>query len=502
MAIRWRQQEIAFAIVIIAMLAIQVPVEQLSGAQLPLTTTRQSFELVGRPFNLFLNYLLPRVAPFIALLLVIASFNLWLLPFLKKSFKLSVLLVYIILCYAGLTGVLALSYLLEGAYMQYEQPTINLQQLAVSYGLKTALALLLSMAGYFLIRELIISSISKSSKVNDFGILLCNKITGALFIYIGGFIFFAIFGILRSDIAGIFYTFYLGALLISCFINIYVLFPLQNRKNYSFKQFGWKFLIAPFLLAIVEFILFAGVTNNANWIFPLSIFLFVLIIGFPVSWILYQQQKEKLESVTKLRTSLGKTTANLQLLRSQINPHFLFNILNTIYATAIKEKAVVTADNIQRLGDIMRFMMDENNQDYILLDREIEYLKQYIFLQQTRIGDAENISITTDFPDSSCQNFIAPMLLVPFIENAFKHGIRLEQKSWVNIRLNCNAESLLLEVTNSLHPKPETDPEKLRNGIGLGNVKERLQLVYPSQHELIIHETVNEFLVRLSIKTK
>ncbi len=501
MQVRWRQQEIVFASVIVAMLAIQVPVEQLSGAQLPLSSTRQSFELIGQPFNLFWNYLLPRVAPFIALLLIIASANLWLIPLLQKSFRVSALLVFTSISYIGLAGVLALSYWLEGAYLKYQSSEIGLQQLATSYALKMSLAILLPMAGYIILRELFINHIEKNKKHNEFWVLLCNKITSAVFIYIGGFIFFYIFGILRSDVAGIFYTFYLGALIINCFINIYALFPLMYRSQMPFSKFIWRFLIAPFLLALVEFLIFVGIAHNPNWIFPASVFLFVLVIGFPISWIIFQQQKEKLESFTKLRKDLGKTSANLQLLRSQINPHFLFNILNTIYGTAIQEKAVKTADNIQRLGDMMRFMMDENNQDYIPLDREIEYLKQYLFLQQSRTQGSDTITITSVFPEETCQNSIAPMLLVPFVENAFKHGVRMEQKSWINIRLLCNPDSILFEISNSLHAISENDPEKDRNGIGLENVKERLQLLYPGKHELILHESKDEFLVRLNIST-
>ena len=139
-----------------------------------------------------------------------------------------------------------------------------------------------------------------------------------------------------------------------------------------------------------------------------------------------------------MQSALGKTSADLKLLQSQINPHFLFNVMNTLYGIAIQENAERTSTGIQQLGDMMRFMLHENQQDHILLIREIAYIKEYIALQKLRIADLPSIQITVELPpeDQIEDQQIAPMLLIPFIENAFKHGISLNIPSWIRIYLS------------------------------------------------------------------
>ncbi|RYE51133.1 MAG: histidine kinase, partial [Sphingobacteriales bacterium] len=203
--------------------------------------------------------------------------------------------------------------------------------------------------------------------------------------------------------------------------------------------------------------------------------------------------------IASLKTELGKSDANLNFLKSQINPHFLFNALNTLYGTALQEHAERTGEGIQKLGDMMRFMLQENMEDKILLSRDVDYLINYIDLQKLRTSISSQVSIEIQIEEQLNNLQITPMLLIPFVENAFKHGISLQNPSHIKITLQTSEHILYFDVHNSIHLKQENDPEKLKSGIGLQNVKQRLALIYPDQHELIIRQNAKEFFVHLTL---
>ncbi|WP_240676153.1 sensor histidine kinase [Botryobacter ruber] len=225
-----------------------------------------------------------------------------------------------------------------------------------------------------------------------------------------------------------------------------------------------------------------------------------LLVMIPFSWLIYYANRKKANELSSLKKELGQTSANLDFLRSQINPHFLFNALNTLYGTALQENSERTAQGIQMLGDMMRFMLHENIQHKILLAREIEYMRNYIELQALRTSASPNIVIETKIEDVLEEKFIAPMLLIPFVENAFKHGISLTHKSWIKITLHYWQDKLYFDVYNSVQRKQDQDPEKNQSGVGLTNVKQRLALLYPNRHELVIRETAEEFFVHLTLQ--
>ena len=244
---------------------------------------------------------------------------------------------------------------------------------------------------------------------------------------------------------------------------------------------------------------FSGDDDNFMVIITLNILLQFLITA-PLSWYVYLSSLNRNREIQALQKDLGKTEAELNFLRSQINPHFLFNALNTVYATALQENAERSAEAIQMLGDMMRFMLNENVQSHITLEKEVEYLKNYIHLQKLRIANQPNILISADLPDEGLMStMIAPMLLIPFIENAFKHGISMRQPSAIKISLTRNTNTMYFTVMNTKHEKSGDDPEKFKNGIGLENVIQRLQLLYPQQHELNIEETDTAFNVQLKL---
>jgi len=225
-----------------------------------------------------------------------------------------------------------------------------------------------------------------------------------------------------------------------------------------------------------------------------------LLIVVPLAWLLYKSRLNKNIELTGLKTALGRSSANLDFLRSQINPHFLFNALNTLYGTSLQENAERTGEGIQKLGDMMRFMLQENMQEKIALAREIDYLNNYIDLQKLRTQTSPEIIIQTEIDEQTNTLQIAPMLLIPFVENAFKHGISLREPSHIKISLQTRENELLFDVYNSIHPKAGNDPEKNKSGIGLENVKQRLLLLYPKRHELVIRESAKEFFIHLTVQ--
>jgi hypothetical protein len=329
--------------------------------------------------------------------------------------------------------------------------------------------------------------------------MLCNRITATAFLYFGLLIFLAAFDITRSDGVGILYVFIVLPAIIIIFINLYGLFPHQHRKQQSFFPFARKLAIAPFLLSLLSWIWYTMTTGNLNfWLLPVQ-WLILLLIATPLSWLLFIQQKDKLVTLLQLEKDLGKTTADLAFLRSQINPHFLFNTLNTLYGTALQENATRTSTGIQRLGDMMRFLLHDNHRDKILLSRELEYLQNYIALQQLRITPSQHISVETSIQTCTQDRHIAPMLLIPFVENAFKHGIRLTSPSYIRIHFTCDEKGIYLAVVNSVHTKRNEAGMPEHSGIGLQNVQKRLQLLYPDTHTLHIHQDETNFEIHLQI---
>ncbi len=275
---------------------------------------------------------------------------------------------------------------------------------------------------------------------------------------------------------------------------------LTKKRPFLFylgRVIGW---VAIFYFPVALFLLLF--VRDGDPAFTLSSFnsAIQLLITAPLSWVMFKYQLRGNEQLFVLKKELGRSNANFDFLRSQINPHFLFNALNTIYGTAIQEKADRTSEGIEKLGNMMRFMLQENLQENISVAREIEYLNNYISLQRLRTDPNPGVRIDTSIAEEVHTIRIAPMLLIPFVENAFKHGISFREPCYIKVMLEIKDTTLYFDVFNSKHPKTETDPEKDKSGIGLNNVKQRLQLLYPNKHELIIRETSKDFVVHLTLQ--
>lgn len=246
-------------------------------------------------------------------------------------------------------------------------------------------------------------------------------------------------------------AFALPSILLVLVYNYYLIY--KNRQAGNRKAANW-FNITLILFFPGTFI-FIGLVENEGipLLIGLGIGLMIQLVIIPISNLSFEKYLGMVGQIKTLSHKVEVGTANLSFLKSQINPHFLFNALNTLYGTALMENAEKTADGVQKLGDMMRFMIHENQQDKIPLKREIAYVKNYLDLQMLRFENEENLSVDFKLPKDECEGQIAPMLLIPFVENAFKHGISTKNKSWIRINLRCMEGTVHLDLVNSIHPK-------------------------------------------------
>lgn len=211
------------------------------------------------------------------------------------------------------------------------------------------------------------------------------------------------------------------------------------------------------------------------------------VVILVVSFSLFAYQRWRLAETAKAQ-------AELAYLKAQINPHFLFNTLNSIYYLTLQrsEGAPIA---VEKLSAIMRYVIDEGDHDWVPLDREVGYLRDYIALQKLRFTD--NVRIHLDVTGDLAGKHIAPLLLVSFVENAFKHGISMEEDSPIGITLAVSSDHIRFTVRNRKFGGYAGSPPE--PGIGMENTRRRLALAYPGRHRLEVKETVAEYVVQLSI---
>ena len=230
-----------------------------------------------------------------------------------------------------------------------------------------------------------------------------------------------------------------------------------------------------------------------------TVFLGTFFIGFSSSiyMIINDWMEHQRERIDLQRQNL---TSELKYLKTQINPHFFFNTLNSIYALTLK-KSEKAPEVVLKLSEMMRYMLYESNERLIPLSQEINYIQNYLELEKLRHGDNFKMDVNIKGDDQGLQ--IAPLLFIPFLENAFKHGIDHQLNSGhVKIDLDIGKQKLHLKVTNNL---PTAEPVVHKNGkksggIGLTNVRRRLNILYPKKHQLDIKKSDNEFKVDLDLQ--
>jgi two-component system, LytTR family, sensor kinase len=210
-----------------------------------------------------------------------------------------------------------------------------------------------------------------------------------------------------------------------------------------------------------------------------------LVRGFE-NWFSDIQLKNDLEN-RNLRNEL-------ELLRSQINPHFLFNALNNI-DSLIHTNPKMASDSLVTLSAMMRYMIYETRTDEVSLDKELQYIRNYIHLQQLRYRSRDYVMVS--LPGSCSNVMVAPMILIPFIENAFKYAYNMGEMPAISITLICHEKNLFLRCRNYCNKTDKTGEKP--GGFGLENARKRLALLYPGKHELLIFDNGSEFKVELNI---
>ena len=459
------------------------------------------FDEVGVPFNFYENYFIPRLIRYVFFYGAFLLLNFVVVPKLikKEAVTRNVFLILMMFLLGGLLLGITDTYLKNYLFVEFttEQAAYN------SIFFKSylyALWLLLMLGFYTMIKYGGVYLLSNAEALQArYRFITPGGLIAIVIWMIGLFILLLVHGEVEEiTIAwGIIVPFGI-ALYWYAFSS---LIPGVLPKKRAFLLYMAKvilLLVVTYLPVCFLILLLKGNEDIAFSMGFLNMF-FQALITAPLSWVLYKRHMRGNEEIFVLKKELGQSNASFDFLRSQINPHFLFNALNTIYGTAIQEKAERTSEGIERLGDMMRFMLQENMQDNISLAREIEYLNNYISLQRLRTDPNPNINIQAEIEQPLLAVQIAPMLLIPFVENAFKHGISFREPSHIKVGLEVKNSAVYFDVYNSKHVKPESDPEKNKSGIGLTNVKQRLQLLYPGRHELIIRETGKEFFVHLTI---
>lgn len=290
------------------------------------------------------------------------------------------------------------------------------------------------------------------------------------------------------------------------YFNIYFLIPrLLRNKQYLF------YIVSVMLSIGLSILLLSVAFYTANTISPAvkdnlldTGFLFAnavsvaYTLGITTSLKLVKQWYER-ERQTKDLERLNMET-ELKYLKSQINPHFLFNSLNSLYALTLR-KSDEAPNLVLKLSDILRYVLYEGGTRWVELDKEINYIQSYLDLEKLRNGD--RLDITFDVTGSTFGVKIAPMLFLTFIENSFKHGIsKKAEGGYVNIQLEVLENEVRFSICNSKVDEKEERLNGNQGGIGLQNVRKRLNLLYPDRHRILITDKRETYCVHVNLNTE
>lgn len=278
------------------------------------------------------------------------------------------------------------------------------------------------------------------------------------------------------------------------YLNAHFLYPrLFNAK------WWWLYIIS--LVALLYGLYYAKVmymrltipgfevtpVNNRFIFFPPVAFLAASLIYRVVANRIQFQRMEKERRAEQL-------AAELKFLRLQVSPHFLFNMMTNMVSLA-RQKSDLLEPSLIRLSELLRYFLYESNEEKFPVSKEVEYLKGYMELQQLRFGEDVDIKMETTVSDPSC--LIEPLLLIPFVENAFKHGIGLTKDPFIHISLTVENDALFFRVSNN-YSRQNSSKDK-SSGIGLANVKNRLNLLYPGRYHLQLEDKNDIYTVELKL---
>ncbi|TXD84536.1 histidine kinase [Subsaximicrobium wynnwilliamsii] len=322
--------------------------------------------------------------------------------------------------------------------------------------------------------------------------------------------FTSIFGVGNTFEMNVFYfsLFLMPVTIGATYVSIYKLLPdyLISKRYFLFGLYSIYALIILVLTAVFSiFFALAYLTNfkfekmtvlsKSSVFIIISICLVVIVVSaFKLLKLNLKQSKNSAELEAKiLEARLKLKEQELKYLKMQIHPHFLFNTLNSIYGLALK-KAEQTPDMILKLSNLLDYLLYQTEKPLVAITEEIDHIKDYISLEKMRFNDT--LRVTMDVKLKSEHMTTAPMLLLPFIENSFKHGSLKDGVLKIDIDIKVANEVLYFRIKNSI-----SDHTLAQGGIGLENIKKRLDLLYPNKHELSIVTTDDNFEVYLELKT-
>ncbi|MEN2282135.1 histidine kinase [Algoriphagus sp. SE2] len=245
---------------------------------------------------------------------------------------------------------------------------------------------------------------------------------------------------------------------------------------------------------LVNFFSSDNETFTVYFLYNLFVGFIILLIALSYALLKYWIQNEKMKRVLLEE----KLSTEMAFLKSKINPHFLFNVLNSFYAKSLKHDVPELADGIARLAELMRYMVYETNEDKVILEKEIHHLKNFIQVYQLRIAEEDDVFINFSVNGDVNAVKISPMLLIPLVENAIKHGIEPNTKSVIDISLEIRKNKLYFEVNNTVHGL-KNGIEDESSGFGLDNLKKRLSILYPNAYTLETKEEKGFFKSFLSL---
>ncbi len=290
-------------------------------------------------------------------------------------------------------------------------------------------------------------------------------------------------------------------------VILYFLFPQLSKKRklsyFLIQILAWLaicFITEQYLQSFFTITGFQGSPghnafrkNPFVWI-NLFIYFFILLVSFAwhftKEWIKNEKQKRELAEI--------QLTTELNFLKNQVNPHFLFNTLNNLFSIAQRNKDNETANGISKLSGLMRYMLYDSSVMKVSLEKEIKNISDFIALSKLRYLNDE-VSIEVNTFGNTENTYIAPMILLPFVENAFKHGINIEAITTISISLEVKNEIIIFTCINPVATNNTIKYEEY-GGIGLENVKRRLALLYPQKHSLAITDSSDKFTVVLELE--
>lgn len=304
---------------------------------------------------------------------------------------------------------------------------------------------------------------------------------------------------------GIIILFYSIGHACGAYFNSYYLIPKYLKKK-KYTQYIALFIlnlaISPLIIVFGFFASFKFDPEILSYFFSSDAFfptiyassfstiVAIMIFHMTTDWIATQQKNRQLEK-EKLETEL-------KFLRSQFNPHFLFNTINSIFFLIHKDQDKAS-DSLAKFSDLLRYQLYECNENRIELKKEIDYLKNFIELEKLR--QSEHLKIQCSIDEKNLHGVIAPFILMPFVENAFKHVSKIpDYPNFIHCELSQNENNLQFIVENSIQPEQFKSAEvKPYSGIGLENVKRRLDLLYPEKYQLNLNEQDQQFSVKLNL---